>query len=546
MFLVKSRAQSNDEGSALIAVFGVMAVALIVSLAVASATLSSLGFTGATRAGVQAQSAAEAGIDDAEAKLAKSACNPASYRSLVEPIYSVEIFTQDGGDATWVQRCPSAATKSIKLKSTGTAVAIGVSGNATGDTRVVEAIYLPAVSSTISDSGPAVYAYSATGFGGSGTLLSVDGSKPSVLLRHDDVTCDGGGFVTGDLIAADGMITIGGSCSVSGSVWASEKVTIDGGSITVGGNVTSRWAGAGDSLVLSGVRVKGDAWAAGPLKVTWGTVVEGNATAPTLDLAGGNILGEAWAAGAATFGGGAEIAGHLTAKSSNSSSSAKGGATIVAAGPGAGPAAGPTPSVPNWVDFKYDKTKWVGFNEVPITGACDFTALKTAAATLASGPGIINALACTNPLSIGGSDILTLGNDLAIVAKGFNLGGGGGFTAAADRDLWLITPDTVADAQPTCPGTTPAVSPFTVDGGFTLASKVHVMVYSPCKVNISSGIVWFGQVYSGSTTIDGDARLNYVPVGLPGVNLSDGTVTTPGSSGGLGDRTSIRDLGPNG
>ncbi|TFC56943.1 MULTISPECIES: hypothetical protein [unclassified Cryobacterium] len=519
---------------------------MIVSVAVASATLSSLGFTGSTRAGVQAQSAAEAGIDDTEAKLTKSTCNPASYKSVVEPKFTVEVFTQDNGSATWVLRCPSAATTSIKLRSTGTAIATGVSGNQTGDTRVVEAIYVPAVSSAISESGPAVYAYSATGFGGSGTLLSVNGSKPSVLIRHGDVECGGGGFVTGDLVAADGKVTISGSCSVSGSVWASKAVSIDGGSITVGGDVTSRWAGTGDSVFLSGVRVKGDAWAAGPLKVTWGTVVEGDATAPSLSLAGGNILGGAWAAGAATFAGGAEIAGHLTAKSTNSSSSAKGGATIVAAGPGAGPAAGPTPSVPNWVDFKYDKTKWVGFNEAAITGTCDFTALKNAAATLGSGPGIINALGCTNPLSIGGSDILTLGNDLAIVAKGFNLGGGGGFTAAVDRDLWLITPDTVADAQPTCPGATPAVSPFTVDGGFTLASKVHVMIYSPCKVNISSGIVWFGQVYSGSTTIDGDAKLNYVPVGLPGVNLSDGTVTTPGSSGGLGDRTSIRDLGANG
>jgi len=546
MLLARLRSKSNDEGSALMAVLGVMAVALIVSVAVASATLSSLGFTGATRAGVQAQAAAEAGIDDAEAKLAKLVCNPASYKSLVEPIFSVEVFTQDGGNPAWVQRCPSAATTTIKLKSTGTAIATGVSGNKTGDTRVVEAIYLPAVSSAISDSGPAVYAYSATGFGGSGTLLSVNGSKPSVLLRHDDVKCDGGGFVTGDLVAADGKITIGGSCSASGSVWASKQVIIDGGSITVGGNVTSRWTGSGDSMLLTGVKVKGDAWAAGPLKVTWGTVVDGNATAPSLDLAGGNVKGKAWAAGAATFAGGAEIDGQLTAKSTNSSSSAKGGATIVAAGPGAGPAAGPTPSVPDWVDFQYDKTKWVGFNEVAITGTCDFTSLKNAAATLASGPGIINALGCTNAISIGGSDIVTLGNDLAIVAKGFNLGGGGGFTAAAERDLWLITPDTVADAKPTCPGSTPAVGPFTVDGGFTLASTVHVMVYSPCKVNISSGINWYGQVYSGSTTIDGGAKLNYVPVGLPGVNLSNGTVTTPASSGGLGDRTSIRDLGANG
>jgi cytoskeletal protein CcmA (bactofilin family) len=548
LLLTNLRRRPADEGSALAAVLGVMAVTLIVSIAIASATLSSLGFTSATRAGVQAQSAAEAGIDDTEAKLARSACNPAAYRSLVEPVYAVEIFTQESGNPTWALRCPSPATTSIKLKSTGSAVAVGAGGNGTGNTRVIEAIYLPPVSSSVGKSGPAVYAYSATGFEGSGTLLSVNGSKPSVLLRKDDVACNGGGFVTGDLVAAEGSISIGGSCSVSGSVWAKKKVSINGGLITIGGDVTSGYVGPDDAMLVSGARVVGDAWAAGPMTLTWGTVIEGDATAPSLNLAGGNVKGQAWAAGAATFGGGAVIDGRLTAKSTNSSSSAGGGANIVAAGPGPGPAAGPTPVVPNWVDFQYVKSAWVGFSEVAISGACDWTAFKNAAAALASGPGIIDARGCTNPVAISAADDkLILGNDLVIVAKSFNLGGGGGFTASAERKLWLITPDLVADGKPTCPTTTPAsAGPFVVGGGFTMAATVRAMVYSPCLVSITSGINWYGQVFAGGVKIDGAAKLNYVPIGLPGVNLSEGTVTSPSTAGGLGERTSIRDLGSNG
>jgi hypothetical protein len=539
MLLVGARrATFDDEGSALAAVIGVMAVALIVSIAVASATLSSIGFTSATRAGVQAQAAAEAGIDDTEAKLARVTCSSSVNKTTAEPIFTVKVLTQENGLPTWGQRCPSSSSTSIKLVSTGFAAATGVGGNDRGDERTVEAIYLPPASTGAATSGPAVYAYSATGFTGSGTLLPVNGSIPSVLLRNDDVACDGGGFVTGDLVAANGSITIGGSCSVSGSVWASKKVNINGGSITVGGNVTSGYAGTEESMLLSGVRVLGSAWAAGPMTLTWGTTVDGNATAPTLNLAGGNVKGRAWAAGAATFAGGAAIDGQLTAKSTNSSSSAGGGATIVAAGPGAGPAAGPTPVVPNWVDFKYDKTAWAGFNEVVLTGACDFAALKTAAATLASGPGIINAMGCTNPLSIAASDKLAMGNDLAIFAKGFNLDGSGGFTAAVQRKLWLITPDSSADARPTC--SAPASS-FTVAGGFTMETTVRAMIYSPCQVNISSGINWYGQVFSGGVKIDGAAKLNYVAVGLPGVNLSTGTVAAPGGSSGIGARISIRD-----
>jgi cytoskeletal protein CcmA (bactofilin family) len=547
-FIAGSRRELNDEGSALAAVLGVMVVTLVVSVAIASATLSSLGYTSATRAGVQAQSAAEAGIDDTEAKLAKATCNLSSYRSSTEPIFSVEVLTQESGNPTWAIRCPSPATTSIKLKSTGTAVATGSSGNRTGNKRVVEAIYLPPVSSSVGKSGPAVYAYSATGFEGSGTLLPVNGSEPSVLLRTDDVACNGGGFVTGDLVAAEGSVSIGGSCSVSGSVWAKKKVSINGGEILIGGDVTSGHVGPDDSMLISGARVRGNAWAAGPMTLTWGTTIEGGATAPSLNLAGGNVKGQAWSAGAATFGGGALIDGRLTAKSTNSSNSALGGANIVAAGPGAGPAAGPTPVVPNWVDFQYVKSAWVGFTEVAVSGACDWTTFKNAAASLASGPGIIDARGCTDPVAISSADDkLILGNDLVIVAKSFNLGASGGFTATAERKLWLITPDLVADGKPTCPTTTPAnAGPFTVGGGFTIAPTVRAMVYSPCLVSITSGINWYGQVFAGGVKIDGAAKLNYVPIGLPGVNLTEGTVSSPTTTGSLGERTSIRDLGSNG
>jgi Tfp pilus assembly protein PilX/cytoskeletal protein CcmA (bactofilin family) len=546
--LRRIKAMPNEEGSALMAVLGVMAVAMIVAVAVASATLSSVGFTGATRAGVQAQAAAEAGIDHAEAAIRKSGtCKNEGYSSAqipsseLPPKFGVVTYYSalEAGDSDWKTGCSSTSAKRIKLKSTGEARDNGAGDYSAGNKRVVEAVYArPAATATTTASGPAVYAYSATGFTGSGTLLPVNGSIPSVLLRNDDVACDGGGFVTGDLVAANGSVNISGSCSVTGSVWASKKVSVSGGSITVGGDVTSGATGIEDSMLLSGARVLGTVWAAGRMTLTWGTVVDGNATAPTLNLAGGNVKGSAWSAGSATFGGGATIDGRLTARFTNSSSSALGGATIVAAGPGAGPAAGPTPVVPNWVDFKYDKSAWSGYTEVAISGACDFVTLKAAAAALASGPGIINALGCNGPLSIAASDKLALGNNLAIFAKGFNLSGSGGFTASVQRKLWLITPDATADAKPTCAA---PIGPFTVDGGFTLESTIHAMIYSPCQVNISSGINWYGQVFSGGVKIDGAAKLNYVAVGLPGVDLRTGSVASPVASSGIGARISIRD-----
>lgn len=536
----RRRSSSNDEGSALIAAIGVMAVALIVSIAVASVTLSSLGYTSATRNGVQAQAAAEAGIDYAEASMAKSPCS-AAYDSVTTPRFSVKVsYSVQAAEGTWVDGCAGPGAKRIRLVSTGTAESPAATGNESGDSRKVEATYLVPVSgSAPAASGPAIYAYSGTGFNGSGQILPVNGSSPSVLLRHEGAECSGGSKVTADLVAAEGDITISGSCQVSGSVWAGGKLTTSG-SVKIGGHATSRSTSTG-SMSLTGVTVAGDAWAAGPMSMSQSTV-EGRATASAIALSGGKIKGDAWAAGAATYGEGSSIGGHLTAQSTDRLSAAIGGTTIKPAGPGSGPAAGPTPVVADWVDFNYDKAAWVGFNELAITGNCDWTKFSDAAAALASGPGIIDAQGCTGPVKISDYQKLELGNDLAIIANSFDLGGSAGFTSASAHKLWLITPDTVADGKPTCP----TGGYFTVGGAFSLSSTLHAMIYSPCLVNITSGIDWYGQVFSGTVKIDGAAKLHYVAIGLPGVNLSDGTVTVPGGAGALAARISIRDLGRNG
>jgi Tfp pilus assembly protein PilX len=538
--LSRSASVVRDEGSALIAVLGVMAVAMIVSVAVASVTLSSLGYTSATRNGVQAQASAEAGIDAVEAKLAKAPC-AASYASGAGPTYSVKVsYSVQASGAAWTDGCAGPGAKRVRLVSTGTATAAGATGNTTGNSRTVEAIYLvPVTGPSLGPSGPAVYAFSAAGFTGSGELFSVDGSKPSVLLRKDDVICNGAGKVNGDLVTASGNVKIIEGCKVSGNVWSGGTLTTSG-NVEIGGNATSLSTLPG-SMALTGVKVAGNAWSAGPMRLTESSV-GGRATASTLSLAGGKIVGDAWVAGAVTFGYSSTIGGHLTAKSTDNPSGALGGNTIISGGPGPGPAAGPTPVVPDWVDFNYAKADWVGFNEVAISGACDWTSFRDAIATLASGPGIIDARTCSGPITISNYQTLTLGQDLAIIAKSFDLAGSAGFTSAAKHKLWLIEPDTVADGQPTCP----AGGYFTVGGSFTLSSNVNAMIYSPCLVSITSGIDWYGQVFSAKTVINGSSKLHYVAVGLPGVDLSNGSVVTPGGPGGLGARVSILDQGRNG
>jgi hypothetical protein len=120
---------------------------------------------------------------------------------------------------------------------------------------------------------------------------------------------------------------------------------------------------------------------------------------------------------------------------------------------------------------------------------------------------------------------VTLNQDVAIFSPKYNFNGGGGFTASQTRKLWLITPDTVAETPPT-PTCTTGESSYSVSGGFTFSSNLLVMMYTPCKVVLSSSTKFTGQVFSGKAGIDGGATLTYTAVGLPGYNLDTGLSTT--------------------
>jgi type II secretory pathway pseudopilin PulG len=535
--------QNTERGSALVSVIGLMGVVAIIGILVSSVTVSAMGFTSSTRAAVQAQAAAEAGVDFVQASLASGTCQ-ATFDPHVTPAFTATVYysLQTVGDS-WASGCPNGApAQRIKIVSTGMAAAHGVAGNSSGNTRAVEAIYPAIVSnSLITGTGPAVYAYTSTGFSGSGTLLPVSGSLPSVRIKHGNVVCAGYSGVAGDLFAADGTLTMGGSCSVSGSVWASGALTVSGGGMTIGGDATA------SSMDLSGVHVKGNAWASGAVKVQWGTVIDGRATGGSINLAGGNIKGPVWTNGTAAFTvGGSHIDGSLTARALTGSGTVNGGTTIVPAGPGPGPAAAAPPIVPNWVDFTFAAADWVGFTVITLpAGACTWDQFKAANTTLSGAPGVIDARACTNSITLStASEKLPVNNDLAIIGKTFSFGGSGGFSATSAHRLWLISPDTVADGQPTCP----SGGGFTVGGGFTLDPLLSVMVYNPCHVDIVSGINWRGQVFTGNVTINGDAKLSYAPVGLPGYDLDTGTSTNAGAPGAsmIGTQTSIRDVGVGG
>lgn len=530
-----SRLKREERGSALVAVIGVFAVVAVVGLAVAAVTINAVGYTSGTRAAVQAQATAEAGIDAASASLLRGVC-PSAPLGTPDYTLSISYSVQATGEA-WSPGCPAGPSKRIKIISKGSASAAGVAGNSSGDTRSVEAIFAsPVSSSDIISTGAAIYAYSSTGFSGSGSLVpSVTGPTPNVQVKTGPVVCSGRSVIPSDLAVANGTLEIQASCRVNGNVWSTGKATLTG-DVSVGGNMTS------GGLALTGSsRVLGSAWSSGPTTMSGSTRIGGNLSGTALTMTGGTIKGNAWLSGAVSLDSGSKIEGLLTAKSLTGPGSTSGGKSIVPAGPGPGPAPAPTPVVPGWVDFNYDKTDWVGFSEKVVSGNCDFAVLQGAVDLLASGRGIIDARTCTNPISVSNWQKLALKNSLVIVAKNFQLGSGGGFSATSPQKLWLITEDTNKDLLPTCP----AGAGFTLDGGFTLGSNITTMVYTPCAFKLMAGVSWRGQVFAGSATVDGGATMQYAPLGLPRVDLTTGVDSDnagAASSSLIGERLSIRDV----
>ncbi|UYN83282.1 MAG: hypothetical protein KIT89_11355 [Microcella sp.] len=529
MFLTNlvRRVRSDDHGVALASVIGMMAVGLILTAVISTTVVSSVSFTSLTRAGVQSQAGAEAGVAAARAGLVAGTCvvNGGVYENVPgeEPVFEATIWLET--PSGWTRGCPTNTSTQVRILSTGFASETGAGQSSARDEAQLEAV-LGSVTGTggIFPSGPAIYAYSASGFGGSGTLLAVDGSSPSVLVKQGNVTCSGASGGDADWVVDNGNLTISGSCHIAGNAWASGFTTMSGG-VRVNGNLVSNGIDVSGSSV-----VQGNAWSTTGITLSGGgTTIGGNASANALTMnSSTRIGGNAWVATNTYMTWGSQIGGRLTTQSRTGPSGTVGSLSLIPAGPGPSPyLTPPRPFVPDWVDYRFDPDLWPGFTVVTLSGACNYGTFNTALATIGSSQGVIDARGCTNgEFNPGSWQKLNLVNDVAIIANRFTMNGSAGFTATNDVRLWLITPDTVIDGLPTCP----SGASFTIGGSFTFSTPISTLIYTPCDANIASGLRIKGQLFAGEVSVGGAAQISYDPIGIPGVNLSTGEQSAGGTS----------------
>lgn len=527
--------RSDDRGAALAAVIGLMATGMLMTALVAGSVVTAMGTTSGVRAGVQSQAAAEAGIAAARAGLIAGTCSAQASLASGAPAYVstagetpkyVASVWRAGASGAWEPGCPISLATQVRILSTGYAQSTGVNGNVAHDTTHLEAILSAAITpGQIIATGPAVYAYNAGSFGNGGQLVSLDGSTPDVIVKNGNVTCDNNFTATANLVVNGGSLLVDNGCDISGNVWASGSIAFTN-SGEVGGYAVGNGVTMANSSRVSKV------WSTSYFTTSGNIVVSSGVKAYSMSLGGGTLGGSSYVYGttSVTAPNQTTLSGTIVTEVAGTISNSWSGKPKVTV---TNPITSPTfasdvpesPVVPNWIDFgaqaaHFTDETWSGFSVYAMGTSCGPANIAAAVASFGTQPGIIDGRACTGPLYINQNNSIVLYSDVAIIADQILFDNQGTLSSAQTRRVWLINPDYVADASPTC-----------ADQSLDINNNAHftnlnVMLYSPCTVSAVAGIAINGQIFSGTTAMTNNSTLAYAAIGLPTFDLNYGTETT--------------------
>jgi len=508
--------RSADGGNAMIAVVGLLAVTSMITMTVTGATVQALSYTSLTRAGVQSNAAAEAGVDAMLAELFADECPESGELTVTQgaldgsltgpaaaaPFFTATVAQRVSTGAAWTPGCPDGATTQIRIQSTGFASDTGVAESASaGDVSAVQAVYVwtPGINSA-AVTGAAVFSYGVPGLSNSLELLSFNGNQANVIVAEGNILCSNSVYVEGDIVAANGDIQLDNTCRAGGNVWASGTVGLQGNK-TIGGDVIA--AGAGTNRIDPQVRINGGVYVRGVID-TWGQRCTSGAT-------GWDDAGDACALG----------------RSSGANPVFWNRNDVVA------------PTRPPWIDVNYVAADWQarGWTVRTWTGPCTIdnrtrTDAQVTALSTYTTPQVIDMRGCANVVFSSSANLnISMRTDLTFITpRNVNLEN---FTVASfgnlDRSLRFISPDTVADGRPTTTG----CGRFDINNRNDMVAPVSIMIYTPCTVQNSNQLNWRGQYYAGRVTFSNNSELTYVPIGIPGFDLGNGA-GGPSGEGAVG------------
>ncbi|MFE4467549.1 hypothetical protein ACFRFH_01930 [Leifsonia sp. NPDC056824] len=504
--------RSDERGGALVAVIGVAAVLMAFLLLGSSMVVTSFRYSDTSRAAVQAQAAAQAGVAVVAAQMSQGACT-LPYTSSVTPKYSVTLsYQRTVTGTTWITGCPSIASDVNKVKI----VSVGTASAWSAITRTVETIYnyIPFTpGQSIQGSGAAVYGYGVTDSTITNLTITQSGTNsPGIEFRSGNASCQTGGTIQGDVILGSGSYQSPSGCTINGDLWASNTVQVGNKSV-ITGNVHGSGTGSPIVTVANGAQVNGNVTSSGPVSIVGsvgGSVIAGPAGGQS--TVSGSVGGTFQTAGTVSVSGGGLPASRITQNVSG----------IVTPTP---------PTVPNWVDFAYHHSDWANSSGVlwpeSVPATCngpDVAAAINAAIT----PTVVlaNSKCPLGMVSLTGSGSnITLKADVALITDAFDLKSLTITSApgTGTHRLYIVTPDSLKDSAPTCP--TQALT-TKIENQVVNDATAPIMIYTPC-VLANTGSTWWGQIYSAGVGFNNSYTLNFVSMGLPGVNFNDGTYSPP-------------------
>lgn len=516
--------ERNDRGIALpmVLLVFIVGVALITAFLVAIA--GSARVTASSKQVVQAQAAAEAGIDTVIARA--SSGDPCAGTGTI-----------DGSDPGFhaVFSCNGAGDE-LTITSTSTEPA--------GVARTVQTVVsLRSAERPPTAGGPGLfYTYGMNSrlngyvFDAEHSEVGIDqfAGSAGVYASTGNIACGTGSVFPSDIYTATGNLQLDSGCLVEGNAYIGGTANVNGGTIE-GDLIAPKNVGH----TISGVVGKAGAGVGGNVQVGGYVTVNG-----------GTVYGNVTAAGTAksTLGSN-EIKGNFTYKGT---APGNWGSNIVKGVTSQNTAltAPVLPPIPGWQDVSFvpvnattppqawqdegyrlvtattaDCSKWSG-NSTDVTALASSLSYKT----------IFDIRVCTGGFDTnagGANKIVSVNKDIAIIARKWFLSGTQFKSAdGANHTVFLITPDSQpATAGPQC--SSPGAQDSEQLNNSKVDPKLAVYIYTPCQMKFNGGS-FRGQVYAGKIDFGGGVNVAFAPRNIPGYDFGAGYDPVGGGGDGEG------------
>ncbi len=527
---VRAALRRNERGIALPMVLVVFLVGFALVGAFLVAIVGSAQVSNTTRSGIQAQAAAEAGVEAAKVALVSAAGASTNFCSSFPVVTSVAPHYEVTGV------CDNASSPtSITLESTSVL--------ADGTTARVQAVLPVNAGSSAQNTAGGPSIVFANSFG-SLSNYSLDAVNSEVehqdfYVRTGDIACWNSGTYSHSFYLYSGRFTNGQSCTVNGNIYAKNGVTLQG---TVNGDIVSH--NAGGDIIYESAKVNGDFWSKGTLSPLQAPV-SGNVT-----LAG---------SGSSTFQNKAAVGKNLVHKGPVSGASSRVTGTISQL---TSPSVPDFPEIQPWQDVSFEVVtnaqgvpeppaawKQAGYSlEVVTDSACNvwqtYTVNPASALANQNSPKIFDLRGCgdfgfdTNNTSEIARKTVSVKTDIAFVTNKWRMSGTQFKSADGQpHTIHFITPD----GNPNLPGpqcNSPA-GESTLINATTVDPKLAIYLYTPCTMNFNGNATsstFRGQVYAGTVTFNGGVKMAFAPRSIPGYDFATGASPsnpgqpTPGGS----------------